>query len=87
MKPIRIAKDIIPISDLRPHAPELIQRLHRERRPLVLTQGGVAAAVLLAPADFDLLMASAFAGTDRAASEKDQSGIGARKDEKPAHRR
>lgn len=57
MKPLEIGRDILPIGDFKAHVSEVMRALKRNRRPLVITQNGRPAAVVLAPADFDLLTA------------------------------
>lgn len=52
---LQIADDIVPIGDLKAHLSEKIRELRERGRPLVVTQNGKAAAVLLAPEAFDRL--------------------------------
>jgi prevent-host-death family protein len=54
-----VSEDIVPIGELKAHLSERIRELRDRRRPLVITQSGRAAAVLLAPEDFDRLIARA----------------------------
>jgi len=56
MKRIRTEHDIKPISEFRANAASLIQRVQDEKRPLVLTQHGYSAAVLLAVSEYDALL-------------------------------
>ena len=56
---LQIAEDIVPIGELKAHLSEKIRDLRGRRRPLVVTQNGKAAAVLLAPEEFDRLTARA----------------------------
>jgi len=44
---LRIATDIKPVSDFRANAAEMIEQVKTSGRPLVLTQRGESAAVLL----------------------------------------
>jgi prevent-host-death family protein len=55
MKPINISQDIISLSDFKNKASKLLHEIQRSHRPLVITQNGKAAAVLLNPSDFDHL--------------------------------
>jgi prevent-host-death family protein len=55
MKPPQISTDILPIADFKARASEVVRRLREHRRPVVITQGGKPAAVLLAPEEFDQL--------------------------------
>ena len=59
MLALQIAEDIVPIGELKAHLSEKIRELKGRRRPLVVTQNGKAAAVLLAPEEFDRLTAQA----------------------------
>lgn len=49
----------MPIGELKAHLSEKIRELRGRRRPFVVTQNGRAAAVLLAPEEFDRLTAQA----------------------------
>jgi len=51
----QVADDIVPIAELKAHLSERIRALRGRRRPLVITQNGRAAAVLLSPSEFDRL--------------------------------
>ena len=55
MKPIYISRNIISLSDFKNRASKMLNEVQRSHRPIVITQNGKAAAVLLAPADFDAL--------------------------------
>ena len=52
---LQVADDIVPIADLKAHLSERIRDLRARRRPLVVTQNGKAAAVLMSPEEFDRL--------------------------------
>jgi prevent-host-death family protein len=56
---LRVAEDIVPIGELKAHLSEKIRALRGRRRPLVVTQNGKAAAVMLSPEDFDRLTTQA----------------------------
>ncbi len=56
---LQIAEDIVPIGELKAHLSERIRGLKGRHRPIVVTQNGKAAAVMLAPEDFDRLMTQA----------------------------
>src|SRR5580704_15156408 len=56
---LRISEDIVPIADFKAHLSERIRGLQDRGRPLVITQNGKAAAVLLAPEEFDRLTSQA----------------------------
>lgn len=55
MKPLHISEDILPIADFKARASEVVRRLKEHRRPVVITQSGRPAAVLLSPEEFDRL--------------------------------
>ncbi len=55
MPNLRVAEDIVPLSDFKARASELLKRLAETGAPMVITQNGRAAGVLLSPAEFDLL--------------------------------
>ncbi len=57
MRALEVGRDILPIGEFKAHASETVRGLKHRRRPLVITQNGRPAAVLLAPADFDRLTA------------------------------
>jgi prevent-host-death family protein len=52
---INVAEDIVPIGEFKTHASSLLRRLHANRRPLVITQNGRPAAVVLTPEEFEQL--------------------------------
>jgi prevent-host-death family protein len=54
-KTIRVSEDIVPLGEFKTQASRVIGRLHAARRPIVITQNGKPAAVLVAPAEFDRL--------------------------------
>jgi prevent-host-death family protein len=56
MKPIRIATDVVSVGELKVHAAKLLDRIRDERRPIVITQHGKPAAVLIRPEDYDRLV-------------------------------
>ena len=49
----RISEDFIPIGEFKTHASKFLRRLKARGRPLVITQHGRAAAVLMEPGDYD----------------------------------
>jgi len=55
MKPINISRNIISLSDFKNRASKMLNEVQSSHRPIVITQNGKAAAVLLAPTDFDAL--------------------------------
>ena len=55
MRPISISQHIVSLSDFKNKASRMLHEIQSSRRPLVITQNGKAAAVLISPSDFDLL--------------------------------
>jgi prevent-host-death family protein len=55
MSNLRVAEDIVPLSDFKARASELLKRLAETGAPMVITQNGRAAGVLLSPTEFDAL--------------------------------
>ena len=55
MPNLRVAEDIVPLSDFKARASELLKKLAETGAPMVITQNGRAAGVLLSPAEFDAL--------------------------------
>lgn len=52
---LHISQDIIPIAQFKVHASKLLRQLKGSRRPMVITQNGKPAAVLMTPEEFDRL--------------------------------
>lgn len=59
-KRIDVAEDIVPIGDFKTHASEHIRNIHRTGRPMVITQNGRPAAVVMTPEEFEELGHRAF---------------------------
>lgn len=55
MKALRVAQDIVPVSEFKAQAAELLRRVSTTGQPLVITQNGKPAGVLLSPAAYDEL--------------------------------
>ncbi len=55
MKPISISQNIISLSAFKNKASKMLHEIRNTHRPLVITQNGKAAAVLISPVDFDFL--------------------------------
>jgi prevent-host-death family protein len=55
MRSLRIAEDIVPVSEFKAQAAEWLRRVTASGQPLVITQNGRPAGVLLSPAAFDRL--------------------------------
>jgi prevent-host-death family protein len=55
MKPLSVSQNIVSLSDFKNKASKMLHEVQLSHRPLVITQNGKAAAVLISPSDFDLL--------------------------------
>ncbi len=55
MKPLQVSKDIIPLARFKTQASQIFRQLHEQQRPVVVTQNGQPAAVLITPDEFDRL--------------------------------
>jgi prevent-host-death family protein len=55
MRKVDLSQDIIPIGEFKTHASQLLRQLHATGRPLVITQNGRPAAVVLTPEEFEEL--------------------------------
>jgi len=55
MKPISIQDDIVGIGEFKTHAARIMRGLREQGRPIVITQHGKPAGVLITPEDFDRL--------------------------------
>ena len=53
MRSIRISEDIVPVSDFKARAADWLKRLAETGQPVVITQNGKAAGVLVSPSEFD----------------------------------
>ena len=57
MQRVILDQDVKPISEFRANAASLVQQVKRTKRPLVITQQGRSAAVLLDVAEYEKLLA------------------------------
>lgn len=55
MKSLHISKDILAIGEVKAQLSRVLRQLHETRRPIVVTQNGRPAAVLITPDEFDRL--------------------------------
>jgi prevent-host-death family protein len=74
---VKLDTDIKPVSEFRANAAELIEQVRNSRRPLVLTQRGHSAAVLLDVAEYERMVEEIALLSDvRTAVEQIESGRG-----------
>lgn len=75
MPTLSISEDILPLGQFKAHASRLLNGLKASNRPLVITQNGKPAAVVLSPAEFDRLTAQAhFVAAVQAGLEDERAG-------------
>jgi prevent-host-death family protein len=55
MKHIQVSEDIVSLSDFKNHASKMLRQAQNSRRPIIITQNGKPAGVLISPAEFDFL--------------------------------
>ncbi|MCB1035519.1 MAG: type II toxin-antitoxin system Phd/YefM family antitoxin [Acidobacteria bacterium] len=55
MKPLQISRDIVPLARFKSQASQIFRQLRDEKRPVVVTQHGQPAAVLITPEEYDRL--------------------------------
>lgn len=55
MRAVRISEDIVPVSEFKARAADWLKRVAETGHPIVITQNGKAAGVLVSPAEFDRL--------------------------------
>jgi prevent-host-death family protein len=53
MKPVRLSEDVLPIGEFKTQASSVLRKLRQSQRPVVITQNGKPAAVLITPEEFD----------------------------------
>ncbi len=51
-----MSQDILPLGEFKTHASRVLRRLREARRPIVITQNGRPAGVLISPEEFDRLV-------------------------------
>jgi|SRR5829696_7740265 len=53
MKPLLLSEDVLPINEFKTQASSVLRKLRQSQRPVVITQNGRPAAVLITPEEFD----------------------------------
>lgn len=56
MKPVNVSKDILPLGKFKSQASQVLRELKNSHRPVVITQNGSPAAVMIRPEDFEMLL-------------------------------
>jgi prevent-host-death family protein len=54
MKNFHVSEDIVSLSDFKNHASKMLHQMQHSQRPIIITQNGKPAGVLISPAEFDL---------------------------------
>ena len=55
MKELKATEDIVPLGEFKAKTSEMLRKLRSTNRPLVITQNGRPAAVVITPEDYDIL--------------------------------
>jgi prevent-host-death family protein len=55
MKPVLLSEDVLPLGEFKTQASRVLRKLKESQRPVIITQNGRPAAVLITPAEFDLM--------------------------------
>lgn len=55
MRDLKVAEDIVPVAQFKAQAKKWLARLRETGQPLVITQNGRSAGVLLSPEEYDRL--------------------------------
>ena len=53
MKLLNVTRDLIPLSEFKTHVSKILNEMRRNKRPVVITQNGKAAGVLVHPEEYD----------------------------------
>lgn len=53
MKPLILSEDVLPIGEFKTQASRVLRKLQSSGRPVVITQNGRPAGVLITPQEFD----------------------------------
>ncbi len=71
MERIELDKDVKPISEFRANATNLIEQVHKTKRPLVITQHGKSSAIVLDVREYEALLDKIEILSDLAEAEED----------------
>lgn len=53
MKSFHVSEDIVSLSDFKNQAAKMLRQVQSSHRPIIITQNGRPAGVLISPAEFD----------------------------------
>lgn len=86
MTDLQISEDILPLGQFKSNASRILKNLKGSNRPIVITQNGKPAAVVLSPAAFDRLNEhSRFIAAVRQGMDDEKAGRVISDDELTAH--
>lgn len=86
MTTLQISEDILPLGQFKSHASQILKGLKVNNRPIVITQNGKPAAVVLSPVEFDRLNEQAhFIAAVQQGMDDEQAGRSISDDELTAH--
>lgn len=54
MKPVKIARDIVPLAEFKSQSASWLEHVRASGQPVIITQNGKPAAVMISPEEFDL---------------------------------
>lgn len=55
MKNFQVSEDIVSLSDFKNQASKMLHQMQHSQRPIIITQNGRPAGVLISPTEFDLI--------------------------------
>ena len=56
MRPVQLSEDVLPVGEFKTHLAQVLLKLKESDRPIVITQNGRPAAVMVSPKEFDRLL-------------------------------
>lgn len=79
MKALKLSKDVVTLAEFKSQAAAILERIGSSSQPLLITQNGKPAGVLLSPAEFDRIQeqesARFVASVNRGLSDADEGKL------------
>lgn len=79
MKALKVSRDVVTLAEFKSQAASLLERIGESSQPLLITQNGKPAGVLLSPAEFDRIqeqeMARFVASVNRGLQDADEKKL------------
>lgn len=79
MKALKLSKDVVTLAEFKSQAAAILERIGSSSQPLLITQNGKPAGVLLSPAEFDRIQeqdsARFVASVNRGLSDADEGKV------------